>query len=725
MRTVTGGDLYDAIVRLSTGSDRIVSSKQVREEWRRLGLNAGERRDNPDASWNGTQFQEADNTECNAGRLLKWKRTGGIGWSLPPNRPDDRAPLLECASRGGWTLTRGDLPLPPAGESAATSPLDAGQRVGNYTVDSELGAGGMARVYRVHHTTLGTSHALKVLEPQYRVMPELRARFLAEARIQAGLLHDNVVRVTDTVSTPDIAGFVMELIDGPTLEQHLASIHRPMTNAELRSVFLPILDALGEAHEKGIIHRDIKPANILLAQTKRGTIPKLADFGIAKIADPTTSSARKASTHTNARMGTVGYMSPEQIQQAKSVTARSDIFSLGATLYEAATGAAAFEGHSDFEVMRNIVDGRVVAPIQRAAHLDQSIAACIERSLAPDPAARFASCSEFAMALARQERSAFTHPSLPGPAAPPESARHPGQWPALQPADSGAMTRTDLPRHTPDAAPVVATVRPSRPRIGPARQPRRRRTWPYGLAALFVAAGTGIALYTYNASEESSSESRSAPGAPSSSPESSGSGPAASASPPPIQPTVGNSPGARSRTSGPPPSVQPRTPRLSRRDAERHELFQAAAASGDVALMTRVNQHIGIADNQGVPNDSMEAFMNEHTDWAMSNAKWIMNYATDPAKASAFVRGHMPVSNTSLTFDEAHRLFQAAAASGDVSVMTKVNQRVGIADANGVPNDSMEAFMNDHTDWAMRNAQWIVDNATSPARAKSWLRAHP
>ena len=206
----------------------------------------------------------------------------------------------------------------------------------------------MARVYRVRHATLGTLHALKVLEPRFRAMPEVRDRFLAEARIQATLVHESIVRVTDTVSSHEVAGFVMELIDGPTLEDHLAALKRPMTGDELRAVFLPILEALGEAHSKGIIHRDIKPANIMLAKVRGQLCPKLADFGIAKVTETLDGMAKKASTHADAKMGTVAYMSPEQIQQAKSVTARSDIFSLGATLYEAATGIPAFDGKSDF-----------------------------------------------------------------------------------------------------------------------------------------------------------------------------------------------------------------------------------------------------------------------------------------------------------------------------------------------------------------------------------------
>ena len=276
--------------------------------------------------------------------------------------------------------------------------MERGRQVGNYIVEEELGAGGMARVYRVQHTALGTLHALKVLEPRFRVVAEVRARFLAEARIQASLLHDTIGRVTDTVSTPDIAGFVMELGDGSTLEQHIGAMARPLTLAELRAIFLPILDALGEAHRRGVVHRDIKPANILLAKTSRAMVPKLADFGIAKITQRPEGGGRNASTHFSDKMGTLAYMSPEQIERAKSVTQRSDIFSMGATLYEAATGTVAFEGHSDFEVMRKIVDGRFIPPTGRFAGIDPCIAAAIMRALKPAAEARFASCEEFAHA---------------------------------------------------------------------------------------------------------------------------------------------------------------------------------------------------------------------------------------------------------------------------------------------------------------------------------------
>lgn len=187
--------------------------------------------------------------------------------------------------------------------------LAEGEVIGNYAIVSRIAGGGMAQVYRVRHTLLGTVHALKVLDAQFRSMPEARQRFLAEGQIAALLLHRNVVRVTDAVATSDAAGLVMELIEGPTLEQYVRDRGRPLSLAEVRDLFLPVLQAIGEAHRRGIIHRDVKPGNILLSCENGGFVPKVTDFGIAKILQPLPgpggeSAASHARTRADSKMGT-------------------------------------------------------------------------------------------------------------------------------------------------------------------------------------------------------------------------------------------------------------------------------------------------------------------------------------------------------------------------------------------------------------------------------------
>ena len=143
--------------------------------------------------------------------------------------------------------------------------------MGNYVVESLIGDGGMAQVYRVRHAVLGTRHALKVLDARYRGLPEVRQRFLREGQLAAQLRHQHVVRVTDAVATSEVAGLVMELIEGPTLERYVAERGQPLSLAEVRELFLPVLDAIAEAHRRGIIHRDGKPTPVPSRNENRTT----------------------------------------------------------------------------------------------------------------------------------------------------------------------------------------------------------------------------------------------------------------------------------------------------------------------------------------------------------------------------------------------------------------------------------------------------------------------
>jgi cyclophilin family peptidyl-prolyl cis-trans isomerase/protein-disulfide isomerase len=273
--------------------------------------------------------------------------------------------------------------------------LPGGSRVGDYEIEAELGEGGMARVYRARHALLDTLHAVKVLDSALRTNADARQRFLDEARIQAKHLdHPGIVKVTNIVATADHAALVMELVEGGSLE---ALMHELVDNpAEISRIMLAVLDAVGHAHAAGIVHRDLKPANVLLAG--KGRIPKVSDFGIAKLTDPATAASKK-STHAGARMGTLAYMSPEQIRRAKDVTPRSDIFSLGAMLYELATGAMPFEGADDFEVMEKIVHARYRPPAEANPRIDPVFVAVIEKALEPAPDDRYQSCEEMATAL--------------------------------------------------------------------------------------------------------------------------------------------------------------------------------------------------------------------------------------------------------------------------------------------------------------------------------------
>ncbi|MFL5351981.1 serine/threonine protein kinase [Archangium sp.] len=278
---------------------------------------------------------------------------------------------------------------------------------GRYEVVRLLGQGGMAAVYEVRHLGLHSTHALKVLNEDYARSDDIRGRFLAEGRIQAKLRHPNIVQVTEIVTTP-VAGLVMDYIEGPTLSELCRG--QGLEPKVLLEVFTPVLDAIEEAHKRGVVHRDLKPDNIIIGRDSRDRLqPKVTDFGIAKMLEGEGQDG-KARTQAGARMGTLLYMSPEQIRGAAEVDARTDIFALGAILYEAATGRVAFHASSDYDTMKAIVEGTYAPPERVVTGLPPVIAGCIRKALAVDPAERFQDCAAFRSAL---EQVFEAEPSVP------------------------------------------------------------------------------------------------------------------------------------------------------------------------------------------------------------------------------------------------------------------------------------------------------------------------
>src|SRR6202171_919873 len=252
-------------------------------------------------------------------------------------------------------------------------PLSAGDRLGPYEVLAPIGAGGMGEVYRAHDPLLGRDVAIKVSAERFS------ERFEREARAVAALNHPNICTLHDV--GPNY--LVMEYIEGNQLKGPL-----PLEKASEYSG--QILDALDAAHQKGITHRDLKPANILV--TKQGI--KLLDFGLTKQAvrlgedEPT-----KALTDQGQIIGTLQYMSPEQLQ-GKEADARSDLFAFGCVLYEMLTGKRAFEGQSAASVIAAVLE-REPAPLEVARPLDR----VVRRSLAKDPDQRFQTARDLKAAL--------------------------------------------------------------------------------------------------------------------------------------------------------------------------------------------------------------------------------------------------------------------------------------------------------------------------------------
>ena len=252
--------------------------------------------------------------------------------------------------------------------------LDLGQTVDRYVVEAVIGAGGTAMVYRVRHSHLGTFHALKVLSLS---SDAIRERMLREGQYQAALQHLNIVSVTDVLDLGGSPGLLMEYIDGPSLETALTKFKITMGGAE--TLFMGVVAGVRQAHAAGLVHRDLKPANVLLAKDTAGRfVPKVTDFGLAKVLQSDPSVAR---TRSGIAMGTPSYMAPEQIRDARSVDQRADMWSLGCILYELFTRQRTFPGDEALPIY-NAVTGAEYVPPRRLLpdmpdRLDSAIRGCL------------------------------------------------------------------------------------------------------------------------------------------------------------------------------------------------------------------------------------------------------------------------------------------------------------------------------------------------------------
>jgi serine/threonine protein kinase len=249
-------------------------------------------------------------------------------------------------------------------------PLTAGTRLGPYDILAPLGAGGMGEVYRARDSRLDREVAIKVLPGSFATDPDRLRRFELEARATGMLNHPNILAVYD-IGTHDGAPYlVTELLEGDTLRAHI-----PVPRRKTIEYAMQIANGLAAAHAKGITHRDLKPENIFI--TNDGRV-KLLDFGLAKLtsADPALTASFGATT-PGVAMGTVGYMSPEQVR-GQAVDPRSDIFSLGVILYEMISGLRAFQGDSAIEVMNAIL--KEDPPALADAGFERLIRHCMEKN---------------------------------------------------------------------------------------------------------------------------------------------------------------------------------------------------------------------------------------------------------------------------------------------------------------------------------------------------------
>jgi formylglycine-generating enzyme required for sulfatase activity len=297
-----------------------------------------------------------------------------------------------CAACGQDFFAAALAPTQRDPRAAAGMPpphIPPGTMIRSYRIDSVLGEGGMGVVYRAHDRTEDRFVAVKCLHAMLAGDPEIRRRFAREARILRAWTNPYVVTVHDFIEDDRLLAIVMELVDGPTLGQHLARWRGAMPFAEIRLLFGCVLEAMQEGHERGFLHRDLKPDNILVRTTEAGLSPKIVDFGIAKIVEGTTY------TVTGTLLGTCRYMSPEQVQHPEVADARSDIYSLGVSLFELCTGRVPFTTGNQFALMMAHVREAPVLPSSLRPDIPPALDRLLLDALSKDPAGRPPSCAVF------------------------------------------------------------------------------------------------------------------------------------------------------------------------------------------------------------------------------------------------------------------------------------------------------------------------------------------
>jgi len=339
-----------------------------------------------------------------------------------------------------------------------------GQRLGDYEILGILGAGGMGKVYKVRNTISDRVEAMKILLPDLAGQKDLADRFLREIKVLASLNHPNIAALRTALTLDNQLVMIMEFVDGVTLSSRL---HQGAIPPALAVKYIDqVLDALSYAHKQNIIHRDIKPANMML--TPDGSV-KLMDFGIAR------SATDRSLTMTGTTLGSLNYMPPEQVK-GDPADNRSDLYSLGVSLYEMVTGQLPFQADSNYAMMAAHLQEVPKPPIVLRPGIPQALNQIIVMALAKDPGQRFQSADAFRGAL----KSVAPQGGLAEPGADPRTyAPSPsagaGSATALfqeTPASQSPTTIVDTPAYQPTGRVAAATPPSATPEARPSALPQ-------------------------------------------------------------------------------------------------------------------------------------------------------------------------------------------------------------------------------------------------------------